>query len=160
MPFDNFDKIIKYPPYISAIHAVWTENNFPTTSIHENIEADDNELTIAQKVFDSNIKTLTNTKKILKLNDLKKAAEIISKSNILYFFGIGGSEILAKDAYHKFLRSPILVRHSTDYHMQLMEASLLTAQDCAICISHTGNSKETIKIAEIVKSWCKSNCYH
>lgn len=151
MPFDNFDKIIKYPPYISAIHAVWTENNFPTTSIHENIEADDNELTIAQKVFDSNIKTLTNTKKILKLNDLKKAAEIISKSNILYFFGIGGSEILAKDAYHKFLRSPILVRHNTDYHMQLMEASLLTAQDCAICISHTGNSKETIKIAEIVK---------
>ena len=35
--------------------------------------------------------------------------------------------------------------------MQLMEASLLTADDCAICISHTGKSKETINIAEIVK---------
>ncbi|NRX27612.1 DNA-binding MurR/RpiR family transcriptional regulator [Clostridium beijerinckii] len=32
-----------------------------------------------------------------------------------------------------------------------MEASLLTPQDCAICISHTGKSKETIRIAEIVK---------
>lgn len=127
------------------------ENNFSTTSIHENIEIDDNELTIAQKVFDSNIKTLNNTKKILKLDNLKEAAEIISNSNTLYFFGIGGSGIIAKDAYHKFLRSPVLVRHSTDYHMQLMEASLLTSQDCAICISHTGKSKETIKIAEIVK---------
>lgn len=127
------------------------ENNFSTTSIHENIEIDDNELTMAQKVFDSNIKTLTNTKKILQLDDLKKAAEIISNSKLLYFFGVGGSGILAKDAYHKFLRSPTHVRHSTDYHMQLMEASLLTPQDCAICISHTGNSKETIKIAEIVK---------
>lgn len=127
------------------------ENDFSTASIHENIEIDDNELTIAQKVFDSNIKTLTNTKNILQLDDLKKAAEIISNSNILYFFGVGGSGILAEDAHHKFLRSPISVRHSTDYHMQLMEASLLTPQDCAICISHTGKSKETIKIAEIVK---------
>ena len=127
------------------------ENNFSTTSIHENIEIDDNELTIAQKVFDSNIKTLTNTKKILQLDDLKKAAEIISNSKLLYFFGVGGSGILAEDAYHKFLRSPIPVRHSTDYHIQLMEAALLTPEDCAICISHTGKSKETIKIAEIVK---------
>ncbi|CUU47730.1 MurR/RpiR family transcriptional regulator [Clostridium beijerinckii] len=127
------------------------ENNFSTTSIHEKIEIDDNELTMAQKVFDSNIKTLTNTKKILRLDDLKKAAEIISNSNLLYFFGVGGSGILAEDAYHKFLRSPAHVRHSTDYHIQLMEASLLTPQDCAICISHTGKSKETIRIAEIVK---------
>ena len=127
------------------------ENNFSTTSIHEKIEIDDNELTMAQKVFDSNIKTLTNTKKILGLDDLKKAAEIISNSNLLYFFGVGGSGILAEDAYHKFLRSPAHVRHSTDYHIQLMEASLLTPQDCAICISHTGKSKETIRIAELVK---------
>ncbi|MDD7794855.1 MurR/RpiR family transcriptional regulator [Clostridium sp. 'White wine YQ'] len=127
------------------------ENNFSTTSIHENIEIDDNELTMAQKVFDSNIKTLTNTKKILRLDDLKKAAEIISNSNLLYFFGVGGSGILAEDAYHKFLRSPTRVRHCIDYHMQLMEASLLTPQDCAICISHTGKSKETIKIAETAK---------
>lgn len=127
------------------------ENNFSTTSIHEKIEIDDNELTMAQKVFDSNIKTLTNTKKILRLDDLKKAAEIISNSNLLYFFGVGGSGILAEDAYHKFLRSPAHVRHSTDYHIQLMEASLLTPQDCAICISHTGKSKETIRIAELVK---------
>lgn len=127
------------------------ENNFSTTSIHENIKIDDNELTMAQKVFDSNIKTLTDTKKILKLDDLKKAAEIISNSKLLYFFGVGGSGILAKDAYHKFLRSPISVRHSTDYHIQLMEASLLTPNDCAICISHTGKSKETIKIAKTVQ---------
>lgn len=32
-----------------------------------------------------------------------------------------------------------------------MEASLLTPDDCAILISHTGRSKETIFIAETVK---------
>lgn len=72
------------------------ENNFSTASthersthersIHENIEIDDNELTMAEKVFDSNIESLINTKKILELDNLKKAAEIISNSNLLYFF--------------------------------------------------------------------------
>lgn len=148
----QFSKKLGYSGFKDLKMAILVEeSSFSTTSIHENIKIDDNELTIAQKVFDSNIKTLTDTKNILQLDNLKKAAEIISTSNTLYFFGVGGSEILAKDAYHKFLRSPISVRHSTDYHIQLVEASLLTPKDCAICISHTGKSKETIKIAEIIK---------
>lgn len=32
-----------------------------------------------------------------------------------------------------------------------MEASMLTENDCAICISHTGKTVETIKLAHIIK---------
>lgn len=127
------------------------ENDFSAISIHENIEKNDTELTMAQKVFESNISTLNDTRKLLKQTDLKTAATMINQSNRLYFFGVGGSEIVAADAYHKFLRSPIIVCHSADYHLQLMEASLLTKKDCALLISHTGRSKETIHIAETLK---------
>lgn len=125
------------------------ENDLSIPTIHENILISDDELTMAQKVFDSNIKTLNETKKLLQQKDLKEAAQILSKATTVFFFGVGGSGILAKDAYHKFLRSPIPARYSSDYHIQLMEASLLNPSDCAICISHTGRSKETLKIAEI-----------
>ncbi|MDT2547647.1 MurR/RpiR family transcriptional regulator [Enterococcus avium] len=127
------------------------ENDLTAVTIHENVQKDDSELTMAQKVFDSNMTTLTYTKKLLKEEDLKKAVKMISESRRLYFFGVGGSEIVATDAYHKFLRSPISVGHSTDYHIQLMEASLLTDEDCAVFISHSGKSKETIHMAEAVK---------
>ena len=127
------------------------ENDLTAVTIHENVQKDDSELTMAQKVFDSNMTTLTDTKKLLKEEDLKKAVKMISESRRLYFFGAGGSEIVATDAYHKFLRSPISVGHSTDYHIQLMEASLLTDEDCALFISHSGKSKETIHMAEAVK---------
>lgn len=127
------------------------ENDLTAVTIHENVQKDDSELTMAQKVFDSNMTTLTDTKKLLKKEDLKKAVKMISESRRLYFFGVGGSEIVATDAYHKFLRSPISVGHSTDYHIQLMEASLLTDEDCALFISHSGKSKETIHMAEAVK---------
>ena len=127
------------------------ENDLTAVTIHENVQKDDSELTMAQKVFDSNMTTLTDKKKLLKEEDLKKAVKMISESRRLYFFGVGGSEIVATDAYHKFLRSPISVGHSTDYHIQLMEASLLTDEDCALFISHSGKSKETIHMAEAVK---------
>ncbi len=127
------------------------ENDLPAISIHENIQKNDNELTMAQKVFDSNISTLTDTRKLLKEQDLKQAANMIGSSKRLFLFGVGGSEIVATDAYHKFLRTSSSVFHSTDYHIQLMEASLMTEEDCAIIISHTGRSKETIYIAESAK---------
>jgi DNA-binding MurR/RpiR family transcriptional regulator len=128
------------------------ENDFSAISIHENIQKSDNELTMAQKVFDSNMTTLTDTKNLLKEEDLKIAAAMINKSKRLFFFGVGGSEIVATDAYHKFLRSPITVFHSSDYHIQLMEASLLTPDDCGIFISHTGKSRETIELAQVAKN--------
>lgn len=127
------------------------ENDLSAVTTHENIQEEDSELTMAQKVFDSNMKTLTDTRKLLKEEDLNKAVRMISESRRLYFFGVGGSEIVATDAYHKFLRSPIPVGHSTDFHLQLMEASLLTEADCAMLISHSGKSKETIHIAEAAK---------
>lgn len=128
------------------------ENDFSAISIHENIQKSDNELTMAQKVFDSNMTTLTDTKNLLKEEDLKLAATMINQSKRLFFFGVGGSEIVATDAYHKFLRSPITVFHSSDYHIQLMEASLLTPDDCGIFISHTGKSRETIELAQVAKN--------
>lgn len=128
------------------------ENDFSAISIHENIQKSDNELTMAQKVFDSNMTTLTDTKNLLKEEDLKLAVAMINQSKRLFFFGVGGSEIVATDAYHKFLRSPITVFHSSDYHIQLMEASLLTPDDCGIFISHTGKSRETIELAQVAKN--------
>lgn len=127
------------------------EKDLTALTIHENIDTSDTELTMAAKVFKSNISSLMDTKKLLRQDDLAGAAQFINEANRLYFFGIGGSAIVAQDAYHKFLRSPINVYHSTDYHLQLMEASLLTENDCAVLISHTGRSKETVHIAETAK---------
>lgn len=128
------------------------ESELAALSIHENIEKSDNELTIAQKVFDSIMTTLTDTRNLLKEEDLQKAAAMINESHRLFFFGVGGSEIVATDAYHKFLRSSISVFHSADFHIQLMEAAVLKPDDCAFFISHTGKSRETIELANVAKS--------
>lgn len=61
------------------------ENDLSAISIHENIQKTDTELTMAQKVFESSISTLNDTKKLLQQKDLKKAATIINESKRVYF---------------------------------------------------------------------------
>ncbi|MGM9903778.1 phosphosugar isomerase transcriptional regulator [Enterococcus sp. 10A9_DIV0425] len=152
--FFQFTKKIGYNGFKDFKMAMlMQENDLSALSIHENIQKTDSPLTMAHKVFDSNISTLSDTRKLLQEQDLDKAVQLITHSKRLFFFGVGGSEIVATDAYHKFLRSPIPVYHSTDYHIQLMEAALLTPDDCAILISHTGKSKETIELAKIAKDY-------
>lgn len=148
----NFTKKIGYSGFKQFKMAMAVQqDDMIDLAVHERVSKDDNELTVAHKVFDTNISTLQDTQKFLKQDDLKDAAEMIATSNRTYFFGLGGSQIVAADAYHKFLRTPVHVSHSGDYHIQLMEASLLSKDDCAIIISHTGRSKEAIKITEVIK---------
>ncbi|MFV0381518.1 MAG: MurR/RpiR family transcriptional regulator [Breznakia sp.] len=149
--FFQFTKTLGYSGFKDFKLALLTEEYDPSISIHEHIEQNDDEITMANKVFDSTNQSILDTKQLLDTDSLKKAATILSASQIVTFFGIGGSALVAGDAFHKFLRSPLKVQHSFDYHIQLMIASLLTKQDSAIIISHTGLTKEAIEIAKVVK---------
>ncbi|MCI8270845.1 MAG: MurR/RpiR family transcriptional regulator [Erysipelotrichaceae bacterium] len=123
----------------------------PEISVHENIKPTDTCIEMTKKVFESSIKSLNDTICLLTDNALKKASDILLNSDLITFFGVGGSNVVSLDAYHKFLRSPLKVQYATDYHIQLMQASLLTEKDCAVIITHTGLTKETIEIAKTVK---------
>lgn len=124
------------------------------SSVHEDVSLNDSPLSIAQKVIRSDIRTLQDTSLLLNEKAVISASDMILKSNKVCFFGLGGSEIVAMDAYHKFLRTPINVLHSADYHLQLMEASLLTSDDCAILISHSGKTRDILRIAEVLSEAC------
>lgn len=149
--FFQFTRKLGFQGFRDFRNDLLTEEFDAEISIHENISKLDSPLLMANKVFDSSMQALEDTKNLLTEEDLQKAAEIISQSRITTFFGVGGSGVVAKDAYHKFLRSPIHCQHSEDYHIQLMQASLMTSEDCAFLISHTGLTNEAIRLAEIAK---------
>lgn len=149
--FFQFTRKLGYNGFRDFRNDLLTEEFDAEISIHENITKDDDTLLMAKKVFDSSTQALTDTKNLLNQRDLEDAADILMKASNVSFFGIGGSSVVAFDGFHKFLRSPVRCQHSEDYHIQLMQASLLTKQDCAVLISHTGLTKEAIRIAETVK---------
>ncbi|OFK23694.1 MurR/RpiR family transcriptional regulator [Olsenella sp. HMSC062G07] len=123
----------------------------PQVSVHENISERDDISSVAQAVFQSSIKSLEDTLRLQQRDALDKAVQILLSSKRVSFHGCGGSNAVAYDSYQKFLRSPLQTVFAQDYHLQLMQASLLGPEDCAIVISHTGLTKEMVRLAGIVK---------
>lgn len=124
----------------------------PAISIHENISPEDTPLSIAYKVFGSSVQSLQDTSSLLDNDLLSRAAKLIEQADCVTFFGLGGSNVVAYDGYHKFLRSPIRCQYGTDFHIQLMQASLMTERDVAVITTHSGLTTDTLKIAQTVES--------
>jgi RpiR family transcriptional regulator, carbohydrate utilization regulator len=147
----RFCKRIGFKGYQAMKIALATEIVEPMQDIHENILEEDNEKMVAEKIFRSNMKTLEDTLRIIDERTFKEAVQAILGARRVEFFGSGGSNVIALDAYHKLIRTGITVNAQTDTHMQIMSATQLTSEDCAVFISHTGATKDIIHIVNVVK---------
>ncbi|MDR0885659.1 MAG: MurR/RpiR family transcriptional regulator [Clostridiales Family XIII bacterium] len=119
--------------------------------IFDELTPSDSLMNIAGRVFQANIESIKDTLSLMTEEKLRSVENIITKADKVLFAGLGGSNIVAFDAYHKFLRTPMHTVFQTEFHLQLMEASKLTEKDCAIIISHSGRNGDTIKLAQILK---------
>ena len=142
----RFCKRIGFKGYQAMKIALASQIMNTNQQIHEEISEDDDEKTIADKVFKSNTQTLENTLHILDSASITKAVHFILQADKVEFYGTGGSAVIAMDAFHKFMRTGIKAFSFIDSHFQLMSASQLTNKDVAVVISHSGTNKDTINI--------------
>ncbi|PFK47558.1 RpiR family transcriptional regulator [Bacillus cereus] len=142
----RFCKRIGFKGYQAMKIALASEIMNPIQQIHEEISEQDNEKTVTEKIFKSNIRTLENTLQVLDSTSITKAIALIRNADRIEFYGIGGSAVIAMDAYHKFIRAGMKASVFSDSHFQLMSASQLTENDVAIVISHSGTNKDTLRI--------------
>lgn len=122
----------------------------PTLVAYHDIVPTDNSYQVAVKVINSNILALQNLIPQLDQTKIDNTLNYIYESNFLHFFGIGGSSVVAYDAYQKFTRTNYRCDYVSDYHLQLMEATKFTAGDLAFVFTHSGESIETLKLAKAI----------
>ena len=132
--------------------AIISEETDFKSSVHEKVLRDDDLASVVKKVFDSAKQTIIDTKKMIDINEYRKSIDILIQSERLFLFGVGGSNAIAMDAYHKFLRSPIFPIYSSDSHIQLINASLITEKDCAIIVCHSGITIDILHMAKLIKN--------
>lgn len=149
--FFQFTKKLGYSGFSEFKIALASENPKFSLSIHEKIDVDDHPNSIFTKVLNSSIKSLQDTLRMTNFQDFEKAVELLNNADRVFFFGFGGSNSVAFDAYHKFLRSPLDVVHTVDSHTQLMHAALSSPNDCAVLISHSGRTHDSVMLSETLK---------
>ncbi|MEH7095456.1 MurR/RpiR family transcriptional regulator [Neobacillus vireti] len=147
----RFCKRIGFKGYQAMKIALASEIIEPIQQIHEEISENDNEKTVADKIFHSNIRTLENTLQILDETSIQRAVGLLMKAKRVEFYGTGGSNVVAMDAFHKFVRTGIKAFAFIDTHFQLMSASQLGENDVAVVISHSGTNKDTLNVLKTAK---------
>ena len=122
---------------------------------YREIDPTDSYIDVAKKTIHFNQQSLENLVNFLDEKTLQRIVRLLEKSQNIYFFGQGGSSVIALDSYHKFLRSKLNCHYVSDYRIQLSICSKLTKKDCVFLFSHSGDSLETINLAKILQ---KNNC--
>lgn len=122
-------------------------------TIFSDIDTSDSPMEVTNKIVQSNILLLEKLISEIDQEQLEKAINILNKTELLHFAGQGGSSTLAFNSYHKFIRAPIRTVYNSDFHMQLSTATKFTEQDTIILFSHSGETEETIKIAQTASKY-------
>lgn len=142
----RFVRKLGYDGYQQFRIALATEALAPEARFYEApVRGSEDAVTV---VFGEAVKALEMTAAMLDRAALRKTAELACGARRLLLLGLGGSGLVARDAFHKLIRSGLPCQTAEDYHLQLMLASQAGPRDLAILVSHTGINKDALALAE------------
>lgn len=137
------EKFLEELQYLNK-HFSNVDPNFP-------FEAHDTLMNIASKVAQLANNSNNDTLSLIKHDDLQKAVNLLDNSQMINVYGTSTSLLMACNFKHKMLRINRHVEIMTLTGEQVVVASNSSPTHCAILISYSGESKELIKIAKILK---------
>jgi RpiR family carbohydrate utilization transcriptional regulator len=120
--------------------------------VNRNVNPDDDVTGYTPKIFDSTINNLALVRDSISHSRINQVVDKLIQARRIYFFGLGASGSVARDAENKFFRFNLPVSFHDDVLMQRMLASTGTTGDVFFVISHTGRTKEVVEVAEIARA--------
>lgn len=119
--------------------------------VSQNVEPGDDVRAYTHKIFDSTINTLSLVRDNLCMDLIERVVDHLVQAKRIYFFGLGASAPVAKDAEHKFFRFNLPVSFQEDVLMQRMLAAAGTTGDVFFIVSYTGRTRELVDTAKMAK---------
>ncbi|KXF80707.1 MurR/RpiR family transcriptional regulator [Enterovibrio coralii] len=123
----------------------------PSHTIYEEISSSDSTDVILGKSKQLFTDKIEQSLSLIDPEVIDQCAEAILTSGKIVLTGIGASAIVASDINHKLIRTGLNVHFNSDYHSQIVQASLLTEKDLLIVISARGETPEVIVAIEKAK---------
>lgn len=97
------------------------------------------------------VKSIEKLYALMDMELIEKSIDAIDLAKKVYLFGVGASGIVCYDINYKLSRIGKDVVFNNDIHLQLVNLNFITKEDACVCVSYSGNTKETVLVAEIAK---------
>jgi DNA-binding MurR/RpiR family transcriptional regulator len=118
---------------------------------YRDIEPDESYYSIVQKTTSNSIQSIRDSEEIINYEELERAVQTLLLAQNVHFFGIGASNIIAKDAQQKFLRIQKNATAFTDTHLVATLIANAGKDDVVFAISHSGETAEVVKVMALAK---------
>ncbi|MEH7308612.1 MurR/RpiR family transcriptional regulator [Neobacillus drentensis] len=123
----------------------------PVEQGYRDIEPGESFFSIAQKTTSNSIQSIRDSEEMINYDELERAVHTLSAAQNVHFFGIGASNIIAKDAQQKLLRVHKNATAFTDTHLVATLIANANKDDLVFGISHSGETTEVIKVMSLAK---------
>jgi DNA-binding MurR/RpiR family transcriptional regulator len=110
----------------------------------EDVSDHDEPLEVLSKLAASSGDALRRATSSVRADQLSRAIDLLSCARRVLCLGVGSSGPLAQDAAYRLTTIGIDAAAPLDVHVQHVRARLLSANDVALAISHTGATQETL----------------
>ena len=125
-------------------------NQLETVSYND-VRPGDSVEAIFRSVCMSDIQAIESTMTLLSIPELEKAVDLIANADRVDFYGVGTSGLVAQDARNKFLRINKVSLPTADPHDQILTATTLKPGDVAVIISYTGDTRDILEAADMIR---------
>ena len=130
----------------------YLKSRFKNIDANKPFKANDDIMTIANKITKLKTESLEDTLSLINHDDLRKASNLIEKCEVIKIFAISNLCFLAEEACFKFRHIGKKCETYSYSNMMYQEAIMSDSQTCAICISYSGVSNELIETAKLLKN--------
>ena len=119
---------------------------------HSQINAADSASMLVDKVIDGAISSLSRVRRQLVANTIDEAISVLSTSQRIEIYGVGGAGIVVNDAQLKFARLGLNSQPYCDTYLQRVAAGMLDENTCVLAISNSGRSKDLLASIKLAKN--------
>ena len=116
----------------------------PVTPSGGELQVSDEVSVIRDKLIGATSQSLQDTQRMINVESLLMAAEMMAGAGRIEVYGIGGSSTVAIDIRHKLLKLGLPVAAYSDNDLMMISSSALKSGDLAIGVSHTGRSEPVV----------------
>jgi DNA-binding MurR/RpiR family transcriptional regulator len=144
----RFCKNLGYDGYnefkLALAKASGAKVNEPGTEYYEQIDPEDSIQVMANKLYASNVAAMKQTLDLLDAAAVDRAVRYMYGAQRVFCFGQGGSGVMAKEAWARFITAAPQFQCIEDSHLQTMAAALCTMNDVILFFSYSGATKELV----------------
>lgn len=106
---------------------------------------------MSRKIYTSNTRALKQSLELLEPKKISLAVKYLHSANRVYCFGQGGSGVIAKEAWARFIAASPKFQCIEDSHMQIMATSLCEPTDIILFFSYSGATIDVVETLQIAK---------